>query len=236
MVGVRNADECQSPEAVASFARGVIQHDHAANGATIALSPVIKGQPRLRQAYDTVSGKTIDIPGPSRRIERPLPMCDSAQIVELVARQTEYDLTITGEGVPAVPPLAIGYVDEDQWKPADRPYHHEIRCRVRNHVVRLSALSSESDLDFGPIDFAKYRPRFGEDCSVDERDGLFVHPEAGAIRIANAGCGTFWIEFSYGKFVFPRLKEGSVDLLDDSVVNLAREAFACDFLQACCWG
>jgi hypothetical protein len=223
------------PQAVATFARGIIERGHTAKGATIALSPVLKGQPRVRQAYDTVSGITIDILGPSRRIERPLPMADTAQIAELAAHQAEYDLTITGEGVPAVAALAIGYVDENQWKPANCPYYHETSCRVRNHVVRLCVLVNEEDLH-RPLDLANYRPRFGEDCSADERDGVFVHPEAGAITIPNAGCGTFWIEFNYGKLVFPRLKNDSVDLLDDSVVNLAREAFDCDFVQACSWG
>jgi len=87
-----------------------------------------------------------------------------------------------------------------------------------------------------PLDIAKWQPIFDEDCSVDDGEGSFVHPEQAGIRIPKAGCSTFWIEFRYGKLIFPLLKEGSLDLLDHSIVALARKTFGQDFVQACHWG
>lgn len=132
--------------------------------------------------------------------------------------------------------MIVGYVEDNDWKAIDGAYHLEIRCRVRANVVRLDMLDSEDDLH-RPPDFANYRPNRDEDCSpADYPDGLYVHPEIGAFKVPHAGCGMFWIEFNYGKFVFPRLKEGSVNVLADSVVVLARTVFDRDFVQVCNWG
>ncbi len=117
------------------------------------------------------------------------------------------------------------------------PYYLQVCCRVRSRTVRLHHLESEADLNRPPdLDFTKFQPRYDEDCSADERTGVFTHPEINAFRIANAGCATFWIEFNYGKFIFPRLRNESVDILDDSILDLARKSFGSDFVQACHWG
>jgi hypothetical protein len=116
------------------------------------------------------------------------------------------------------------------------PYHLEIRCRVRSHIVKLSQLRSEEELD-RPLDFANLSAlTFDEDCNAEETEGIFVHPDIGPFRVANAGCGKFWIEFKYGKFIFPRLQDGKVDLLDALIVNRARTLFSIDLVQACSWG
>jgi hypothetical protein len=39
-----------------------------------------------------------------------------------------------------------------------------------------------------------------------------------------------------GNWVFPRLKNNSVNILEDAVVDLAQKTFECDFVQACNWG
>ncbi|MEZ6062993.1 MAG: hypothetical protein R3C19_21820 [Planctomycetaceae bacterium] len=223
-------------DAVARFVRGLIDNGNVANGAKVAFARVTKGQPRVRQMRNPMTGETIDLRGPSRTLERPRTLSDPSQITEHAANQQEFDVLLTGEGVPSVPPLTVGSVEDGDWKVMDGAYHLEVRCRIRANVVRLYMLDSEDDLHRPPA-FANYRPKYNEDCSPAENaDGLYVHPEIGAFRVPNAGCGMFWIEFNYGKFVFPRLKDGSVDVLADSVIDLARAAFDCDFIQACDWG
>jgi hypothetical protein len=223
------------PDAVSAFGQGIIDNGNVASPFVISFSPVTKGGPRERIMRNPMTGETINIRMPSRKSERPQTLSSPSEIVELAASQQEYDVSVSGEGIPRTPPFAVGYVENDTWMPMIEAYHLEIRCRIRSNIVRLFSLESEDDLH-KPPDFTTFRPRFGEDCSVDEREGIFVHPESGAIRILNAGCGTFWIEFKLGKFIFPRLKDNGVNVLDDSVITLARKTFNCDFVQACDWG
>jgi hypothetical protein len=231
----RSPEYRPEPDAVAAFGREIINNGNVASPFTISFSRVSKEPPRERKMRNPTTGETIIIRGPSRRRDQPQALSTSSQIIDHAAGQREYDTAISGEGIPAAPPFVVGYVENDTWKPMASAYHLEICCRVRSNIVRLYSLESEDDLH-QPPDFTNYKPRFGEDCSIDEREGIFVHPESGAIRIQHAGCGTFWIEFKFGKFIFPRLRDNGVNVLDDSVVTLARNAFNCDFVQACDWG
>lgn len=223
------------PGAVTEFVQGLISNGNVATPFGLSFSRVIKEPGRVRTIRNVRTGQTINIPLPSRRVEQPQVLSSASQIVEQAASQQEYDVVVSCDAVPAVPPLAVGYVENDTWKPIVEGYNLEIRCRVRGSIVRLYHLESEKDL-VEPPDFTKIRPRFAEDCSAEEREGIFVHPETGAFRIANAGCGTFWVEFKHGKFVFPRLRNESINVLDDSILALARKAFDTDFVQACDWG
>ncbi len=236
------------PDAIAEFAQGVIDNGNLGKPHKIEFSRVTKSQSPTRKIQNIVTGQSIEIPMPSRRRERPETLSDTSQISGQAVNQPEYDLMLSSESVPSAPPCPIGYLEKEEWKPLCanpeewRPmlnhYYLEIGCRVRSNVVRLYFLEREDDLTrpVNPADFANYHPRFGEDCSANERRGLFVHPETGAIWIQDAGCATFWIEFNFGNWVFPRLKNNSVNILEDSVVNLARKTFDCDFVQACNWG
>ncbi|HEV2455456.1 MAG TPA: hypothetical protein VGY98_14425 [Verrucomicrobiae bacterium] len=223
------------PDSVAAFGQGIIKNGNVASPFTISFAPVKKAGPSARKARNVVTGETISIPLPSRRTEKSQTLASPSQIIEHGAGRQEYDVAISAEGVPAAPPFPVGLVEDGKWAPMVGGYFLEIRCRIRNNIVRLYSLDNEDDLQ-RPPDFAKFEPRFDEDCSLEEREGIFVHPESGAVRIQNAGCGTFWIEFRLGKLIFPRLNSGGVNLLDDSVVCLAQRAFNCEFVQACDWG
>lgn len=223
------------PDAVAAWTRGLIGNGNVASRFTISLSRITKREPAVRKVLNTVTGETIDFRMPSRKVEQPQILTGASQIVEYASNQREYDAVISSEGTPAVSPCSVGYVENERWIPVVDDYHLEIRCRVRKNVVKLSMLESEDELD-RPADLAKWQPRFDEDCSIDERDGISVHPEIGGIRITNAGCATFWIEFKYGKFIFPLSKENGLNILDNSIITLARKTFGVDFVQASQWG
>jgi hypothetical protein len=224
------------PGAVAEFAQGIISNGNVPSPSRVAFLPVTKEEGRVRPIRNAVTGETVHMRAPSRRCEQEEKLSAASQIAEHAANQREYDVVITGQGFIAVSPCAVGYVENDIWKPTVEAYKLEVRCQVRGDVVRLYYLESEEDVDKPmDMDFTNYRPWFGEDCSVDEREGIFVHPEIGAFRIPNAGCGKFWISFNFGKFLFPLLKDKTVNVLDDSVVSLARKVFGCDFVQACYW-
>ena len=224
------------PGAIAEFAQGMISNGNVPVPSKISFLPVTKQEGRVRPIRNAVTGETINMRAPSRRCEPEQILSAASQIVEHAGNQREYDVAISGRGLTAVPPCAVGYVENGGWKPSFGPYHLEIRFHVRGDIVRLYYFESEEDIDKPmDMDFANYRPRFGEDCSANEREGIFVHPEIGAFRISNAGCGRFWISFNFGKFLFPLLKDKTVHVLDNSVVSLAQKVFGCDFVQACYW-
>jgi len=216
--------ECRpEPTTIAAFAQELINKGNIGTPFTISFSRVAKREPFFREIRNVATGETIKMRLPSRKEEdQPQTLANALQIIECASSEREYDIAIASQGTQLVPPCAVGYVENDLWKPMTSGYHMEVRCRVRDRVVRLSMIAGDEDLK-GPPDFSKWRP-------------TFVHPECEGIRIPNAGCGTFWIEFRYGKFLFPLLENGSVDLLDVSILRLARETFGEDFVQACNWG
>jgi hypothetical protein len=220
---------------VVAFLQGTLSKGHVADDARISFAKVVKNDAIGWQFHDPMTNKTIQIPAPSRKIERPIPAKSLSELLGLAEGVSEFDVMAGAEGLPRHPPCNVGYIDNETWRPIDRPHELEICCRMRRRAVRLYSLETPDDLH-RPPDFSKTQPRFDEDCEAEERDGVFVHPEAGAFWISNAGCGTFWIEFRYGKWLFPRLKDNRIQILDKSVIDLAQSTFETDFVEACNWG
>jgi hypothetical protein len=224
-----------TPDATAGFVERLVKGGHVSGDAVISFAVVTHEPNRKRRVPNPFSGEVVDMPMPSRRAERAKQLASPAEIVGHVTNHAEYDVILDGKGIPAAPPLQVGYVEGSAWKAMDTEYDLEIRCRVRTHTVGLTHIDREDDVH-GPPDISKYRPIFDENASNEQRSGLFIHPEIGVIRIPKAACASFWIEFNYGKFVFPRAPTGSVDLLSTGVLKLARTAFNQEFVQACNWG
>jgi len=215
---------------VGRFLRQVVEAGYLGDDYQVVYQQVLKGIPRPREMRNPITGETIRWPGRSRQYAAPQPLGEPEEVATTSSMAAEYDVAIASEGIPFRRALDIGSVEQGPWRRFERPCHLEIRCRVRSHVVRLYDLRSADELN-RPPDFANPTPpMFDEDCSADENDGLFVHPEAGVLRIAGAGCASFWVEFNYGKFVFPRLEDRGVELLDRRIVLLARDALGTDFV------
>jgi hypothetical protein len=146
--------------------------------------------------------------------------------------QGEFDVTITGSGSPAHPPLDIGWLGHDgQWQQMKDKYHPSVHCRVRSQPVRFSMWPD----GFKPAAPYVYEPWFDEDSSADEQKGTFAHPIAGVVPILHSGVGLFSVAFEYGKFVYPRWGDRGVDVLAPAVMGLFQDAFRTDFCQACHW-
>jgi hypothetical protein len=223
-----------SAEAVMAFVDGIIRNRHVVDGATVTYMKITKGEPRFREFRNPMTGESGRIQLPTRRVETKQELSTALEIGRVVEREMEYNISVAAEGMPMRPPCNVGYVEADVWKAIDHPYFLNVVCHVRSAVVRVSPLESEEELT-RPFDFTKFRPRVDEDCTADDRDGLFVHPEAGAIRIPNAGCAMFWISFEYGKFLFPQSEGKQLRLLDCNVMELAQRSFNVDFVEACNW-
>ncbi len=68
-------------------------------------------------------------------------------------------------------------------------------------------------------------PFFGRPCSPNDRLGVFTNPSTSeVIEVPNAGCVRFWIEFEYGKSLFPRTKD-RLDVIEPAIAQGAEEEF-----------
>jgi hypothetical protein len=231
----RDPSYLPSGATVAHFAQCVIDEGYLPTNPTVSFLKVICGPAQIREMRDPTTGVLASFPLPSRRRQRAEWLEDPAAIAARADAESEYDVAIAGEGVPRRPPCVVGLVENEFWKPFDGPYSLDLRFHVRSRVVRTHFLDSEEDLH-RPLDLASFRPRVDEDCTPEVKDGIFVHPEAGAIRITHAGCATFWMGLKYGKLLFPRLKDGTANVCDPTLVELATRTFGVGFVQACNWG
>jgi hypothetical protein len=67
-------------------------------------------------------------------------------------------------------------------------------------------------------------------------DGYFHNPHTmEIIKVPQAGCSRFWIQFELGKFLCPAVNN-SLELLNPAIVKEAKNVFGIEFVQGCYWG
>ena len=192
---------------------GIITNGYIAEPHELSFARVTNVGTNFRLVRNHFTGETINVRAPSRRVSRRTPISRPSELSALAAHEPEYDVYVEATGVSRNLPLAVGSVEHEVWRPADGPYHLDISCHVRSTIVRLAPLDQEDDI-VKPPDLAAHVPKFDEDLIDGQRDGFFVHPLTGTIRIPNAAGAMFWIAFEYGKFLFPLLTQGRVDALN----------------------
>jgi hypothetical protein len=123
----------------------------------------------------------------------------------------------------------------DEHCPEDQSYEFKIYCCLQPDVVSMSDYHVD-DLDgVGKTPEGETVMPFGHICSAANRTGFFSNPKTmELIRVTGAGCARFWIEFAFGKWLFP--KDDSLDLLPANVVDAAQQIFRVRYLQGCHWG
>ncbi len=147
------------------------------------------------------------------------------------------------EAVPALIESSDHYtvIQSGQWTRDNRPislyktdgclfdenYICTVRCELRPEAVSTSAW----DLEAGPN--LRDVPDFGSACNAKSGLGIFPNPWTGAaIEVADAGCARFWIEFEFGRFIYPRVN-GDLEIMDSTLVTWAEHSFQTKFAQGC---
>src|SRR5207245_383105 len=103
-----------------------------------------------------------------------------------------------------------------------------VHCCLRQEVVSTSEWHNEVPVK-RQVEF------FSRPCSSKNRLGIFHSPKTlKVIEVPKAGCARFWIEFEYGKMLFPRI-EDSLDLIEPRIVQAAQSDFEIKFVQGCHW-
>ena len=131
----------------------------------------------------------------------------------------DYTVIVTGKGPPKLPAFGFGFNGE---------YDFLVHCCLRAEVVSTSdrhdEFPSKRQVEF-----------FGRPCSSENRLGIFHNPNTGeVIEVPNAGCARYWIEFEYGKMLFPPIKD-SLEIIEPSIVHAAEKDFGSRFVQGCHW-
>jgi hypothetical protein len=76
-------------------------------------------------------------------------------------------------------------------------------------------------------------PMFGSECESETATGIFPNPWTGeVIEVANAGCARFWIEFEFGKFIYPDVSEG-LEVFSQAIVSETEKCFQTRLAQGC---
>lgn len=111
--------------------------------------------------------------------------------------------------------------------PFEKPYLCDVRCELRPEPVTTSAW----DLEAGPN--VRNVPRFASACEGKNTTGVFPNPWTGdVIEVPDADCARFWIEFEFGKFIYPDVTS-NLDLFRPSIISRIEECFETRFAQGC---
>jgi len=209
-------DFCPSPEAVMKFLRGVVDFGVVGDAPAIHFRTLKRVPPQVRTGRNPLTGEPIEIRMPTRVADRQRTLASLAELPSAVGAANEYDVNVSGQALPKVAPLPIDF---------DQPYHLRIGCRVRAHAVSLSGVDRPS------------APRPFEDCAETETMGFFTDPHTGKeIQAPGGGCARFWIEFELGKWLFPKIENGDLRVLNPRLEKLAVKCFRTNFVQGCVCG
>ena len=146
------------------------------------------------------------------------------EIPTLIESSDHFTVWAPGEWDSSGLPIKLFTTDE---KPFTQNYLCKVGCELRPGPVSTSAW----DVEVGPN--VRGVPSFGSPCTSDNGKGIFPNPWTGeAIEVPHAGCARFWIEFEFGKFIFPNVDK-NLDVLDRSIVAEAEQCFQTKFVQGC---
>jgi hypothetical protein len=174
---------------------------------------------RTRSGKNVSTGETFTIPVPDQ-----IPVGHTAEIVPLIENLDEYGVRLSGEWPLGAAPLLLLTTDKT---PFEAPLTCDVSCNVRPVPVSTSAW----DVEAGPN--LRNVPLFGTPWNGESTTGIFPNPWTGeAIEVPDAGSARFWIEFEFGKFIYPRIEKG-LDLLNPLLVEKAVECFQTEFAQGC---
>ena len=200
-------DLAPHPKQVADF----LQNLMALNGAPLeATFRVAKLSGALRRGLSALTGEEIYIP------KREFTSSGSISDVEnQLAGLEDYDVSMSGQGPAKMPPLSLRSYTRSEDLEFKGAYAYEVSCHLRAGVVSTC------------------EPSFGMPCTPEKRNDIFRNPKTGAaIEVQNAACARFWIEFQFGKWLFPKIGD-SLDLLRPSILAVASDIFRTSLAQGC---
>jgi len=180
---------------------------------------VAKPSGRLRWGKDSFTGENISIPELDR-----LDAERFQDIPVLIEGSEHYTVMQSGQWVEKDRPVVLLKTDG---VPYEENYICTVRCELRPETVSTSAW----DVNAGPN--TRNVPTFGSVCKNAAENGIFPNAWTGdVIEVADAGCARFWIEFEFGKFIYPKLTD-NLEVMSPALVLGAEKCFRTKFAQGC---
>jgi hypothetical protein len=206
-----HVDFVPDPKQIASFLSSLVAVSAAPLEPKISLSK-LSGE--VRSVMNPFTGETSSMP--MRKVDK---LMDLTAIPAALKQTDDYDLTLAGKGPPKLPAFKFDFKGE---------YDFLIHCCLRAEVVSTSDWHDDVPIE-QKVEF------FGRPCNPKDRLGIFHNPSTReVIEVPKAGCARFWIEFEFGKMLFPPIKN-RLDLIEPKIVEVAEAGFGIKFVQGCHW-
>jgi hypothetical protein len=174
---------------------------------------------QTRSAKNAYTGETRTFPVPDRTAIEKI-----AEILPLIADLKEYRVGASGDWPSNTEPLLLLKADKT---PFEESPICDVSCNTRPAPVSTSAW----DMDAGPN--VRNVPPFGSPWNGESHTGIFPNPWTGeVIEVPNAASARFWIEFEFGKFIYPEI-DRSLDVFSPQLLRAAEECFQTTFAQGC---
>jgi hypothetical protein len=200
-----------APKQVDIFLSSLVSIGAAPSKPAIRLSKLSGEVRTLRNPF---TGKSESLP--MRKSET---LKDVAALPSALAGVDDYTVSVSGKGPPKLAAFAFDFKGE---------YDFLVHCCLRAEIVSTSDWHDEVPIE-RQVEF------FGRPCSADDRLGVFHNPNTlEVIEVPNAGCARSWIEFEFGKMLFPAIDD-RLDLMEPKIVEAAEAALGVKFVQGCQW-
>ena len=201
------------PAQVGAFVEELVQLRASPLKASLA---VLKPSDKVRKIVNPFTLQTESLP-----ISVRTKVANVGAIQKALKSLAHYDLVMTGKGPSKCAPFVFEHKGS---------YDFAIKCCLRAELV------STSDWHDDAPEVPKQKVAFfGRKCAANKRMGIFHHPMTGKIIEApNAGCARFWVEFEFGKSLFPDIKD-SLNLINPLIIEAAQKHFGVGFIQGCRW-
>ena len=188
-------------------------------GGSVGGLAVAKPSGRVRWGTDPMTGEKISVPQYDR-VELPTP-----EAVTTAIEETEhYTVMQLGLWVGSDSPIDLFQTDG---KPYEEDYVCTVRCELRGEAVSTSTWDIESGPDL------RHVPEFGSPCVGHTAFGIFPNPWTGSVvEVEGAGCARFWIEFEFGRFLYPKITD-SFEVMNPALVGWAEQCFHVKLAQGC---
>jgi hypothetical protein len=204
------ADFIPAPAQVAAFLENLVSLGCAPRKATIRVG---KRTGQFHIGTDPLTGTQISVP------KREFFSTALSEVCNQLIGLDDYIVLIEGKGPPKIAPFTLYTVEDSVERRFNEEYWYGISCNLREEVVSTCEA-----------------PPFETPCVPNSRVGIFRDPRTGAtIQVADSSCARFWLEFQFGKWLFPSVN-GNLNLLEPSILKVAMKAFGRAFAQGCFWG
>jgi hypothetical protein len=180
---------------------------------------VVKPGGRSRTWTNTFTGETSTYP-----VDDNIMIEAAGDIPPLIEGLEKYRVRESGEWSPSAAPLTLLKTDKT-------PFKGNLSCDVSCDISPAPVSTSAWDCEAGPN--LRNVPLFGSPWDGESTTGVFPNPWTGeVIEVPSAASARFWIEFEFGKLIYPPI-EKTLDLLSPPLVQRAEECFATGFVQGC---